>query len=930
MNKTRFRLQKYGCFLMCLFLTFTLISPISTSAKESLRKVVRIGLFEDTYNKVNENGEITGYGYEYFQKIASYTGWTYEYVKADWSNCFTKLQNGEIDIINGISYTKERAKNMAFSSMPMGEERYYIYVDVKNTDVSISDLSSFDGKTIGVLKNNMPEVMLNKWEAQNNLHTKHVNISTEEEIFRKLKNNSMDCFVSVEEPWETKNISPILNIGSSDVYFAINKGRSDLKEELDNAMRRITNDNPFYTDDLYREYLLTQSACAVSEEEKKWIKKNGKIRIGYVLKDSGISNTNFESGQVTGVIKDYIDYAQKCLDNQSLEFQLIGFDSLEKQIKALKSGKIDMIFKVPQNLYYTEQNAISLSDTVMNLSFLAVTPKLHFEEEEKNLVAIEKGNLAKQWYIRDSYPNWEIIECPSTEYAEKMVKQGKADCLIVRAGQIRKYIEDNQLHGILLKNRAEISFGVRRENKELLSILNKTLKTMPPNMLTNALSMYENTMQKVTVSDFMNDNLLEVMIFFIVVLVFIFIILELLRKSKIAEAKAKKAMQLAESANAAKTNFLFNMSHDIRTPMNALLGYSLLMKKELNDPKLLHYQEKIDQSGNLLLSIINNVLDMARIESDEVELDENYSKVGAIMGEICAVFEIEGKEKNIHFVREIKVEHNHIMCDITKVQEIFSNLMSNAIKYTPSGGTITLRTEEMPCDKEGFVRMKTDVMDTGIGMSPEFLPHLFDSFTRERNTTTGKVAGTGLGLAIVKKLVDMMDGSIEVESEIGKGSKFTVTLQHRIADEKYYEPKQEKIEIACKDEIQGKHILLAEDNELNAEIAVTILEEMGLIIDHVGDGVECVSKIEQMPAKSYDLILMDIQMPNMDGYAATEKIRQLEDAEKANIPIIAMTANAFEEDKKMALAKGMNGHIAKPIDLQKLEASLLLALHLQK
>ena len=369
------------------------------------------------------------------------------------------------------------------------------------------------------------------------------------------------------------------------------------------------------------------------------------------------------------------------------------------------------------------------------------------------------------------------------------------------------------------------------------------------------------------------------------------------------------------------------MSHDIRTPMNALLGYNQLMKKELTEEKLLHYQEKIEQSGNLLLSIINNVLDMARIESGKMELDENYAKVGKVIEEIYDVFEPEATKKGVQFIQEVDVEHEHILCDITKVEQILLNLISNAVKYTSSGGTVNVKIQEIPCDQEGYAKIKTEVMDTGIGMSEDYLPRLFDSFTRERNTTAGKVAGTGLGMTIVKELIDMMGGSIEVESELGKGSKFTVILKHKIADEQYYTQKAKEITPENKKEIMhGKHILLAEDNELNAEIAITILNEMGIKVDRVEDGIQCVSKMEQMPADRYDLILMDIQMPNMDGYKATEAIRALSDKKKAGIPIIAMTANAFEEDKKEALLKGMNGHIAKPIDVKNIEEVLLSVL----
>lgn len=394
------------------------------------------------------------------------------------------------------------------------------------------------------------------------------------------------------------------------------------------------------------------------------------------------------------------------------------------------------------------------------------------------------------------------------------------------------------------------------------------------------------------------------------------------KKRELEQEEALRQEKIkAEKANEAKSIFLFNMSHDIRTPMNAIVGYSQLMKKELTNPKLIHYQEMIEQSSKLLLSIINNVLDMARVESGKMELDENYEVIGNITQLVCSAFAAEASRKNIELNRIVNVEHKHIIVDSTKMQEILSNLISNAIKYTSAGGKVTIDTKELPYDKEGYVLIQTKVTDTGIGMSEEFLPSLFELFTRERNTTLSKIPGTGLGMAIVKNFVDLMNGSIEVESELGKGSTFTITIPHKIANKDYT---NRNIESSNEFDINfmGKRILLAEDNELNAEITTTILSEMGFEVKAVEDGILCVNEIQRQPANTYDLILMDIQMPNTDGYKATHCIRRLLQPEKANIPIIAMSANAFEEDKKKAFDVKMNDYITKPIDFQKMEEVL--------
>ena len=405
----------------------------------------------------------------------------------------------------------------------------------------------------------------------------------------------------------------------------------------------------------------------------------------------------------------------------------------------------------------------------------------------------------------------------------------------------------------------------------------------------------------------------------------------LIKKERMQEEKLKKAYAAAENANKAKTEFLNNMSHDIRTPMNVILGYNQLMKSQLTEPKQLDYQKKIEQSGKLLLSIINNVLDMARIESGKIKVDENYESAGEVVDEIISTFASEAEERGIHLSGSMKVTHRNILCDGTKIREIYVNLVSNAMKYTPRGGNVTITVEELPCKREGYMKVKSEIKDTGIGMSKEYLPTLFEPFSRELNTTTGRVRGTGLGMPIVKKMVDLMGGSIEVASELGKGTVFTFTLMHKIADRKFYSQKTEAAETSEMGKIlSGKHVLLAEDNDLNAEIAVTVLEETGIVIERVEDGIQCVNRIEQMSPGTYDLILMDIQMPNMDGYQAARCIRHLNDKKKPEIPIIAMTANAFAEDRKRAFDAGMNGHIAKPIDIEKLGAVILSVLKKQE
>lgn len=389
------------------------------------------------------------------------------------------------------------------------------------------------------------------------------------------------------------------------------------------------------------------------------------------------------------------------------------------------------------------------------------------------------------------------------------------------------------------------------------------------------------------------------------------------------KADTKAQLEIANASNAAKSAFLFNMSHDIRTPMNAIIGFTELLEKHLDDKELAkNYIRKIQTSNDFLLSLINNVLEMARIESGKETLDENCCNAYRFNDSLYSLFDTQMNEKGISFTRTVHVVHPEVICDETKLREIFLNILSNALKYTPSGGNVSMRLTEIPSYMPGYAMYQTIIEDTGIGMSEEFIPHLFEEFTRERSSTESRINGTGLGMPIVKKLVDLMQGTIEVESKIGKGSKITVTIPHRVAQKSEPDPVVEKALDNSADCFKGKRILLAEDNDLNAEIAITILEEAGFEVEHATDGIVCVDMLEKAEAGYYDLILMDIQMPNMDGYKATKTIRKFADPKKADITIIAMTANAFEEDKKNAYKVGMNGHISKPINVDMLMSAL--------
>ena len=1066
--------RKSACVMLSLLLLLSAVLPVKAAAETASAKVVRVGSFEDTFNYVNEKGARKGYGYELLETLSGYTGWQFEYVTCDWSDCFEKLKNGEIDIIGGISYTEDRTQEMLFSDEPMGVEKYYLYADLSRADISASDFKTLNGKKIGVLMGTEPEVMLAEWEEKYGLKTEHVNISNNEDVKQKLANHEIDCFVSLEESfWAERGISTITRVGESGIYYAINKNRPDIKEELDDAMHALDEAVPFYTADLYKRYFSMDYTPILTGEEKAWLRKHGAIRMGFLASDSGVSTFDPATGEFTGVITDYIQFAADCLGNQELEFQLVGYDSKEAELDALKSGEIDMIFHCDQNPNLAEEYHFACTNTTWTSNLMAVTNKQHFNENNVNRIAVPQNKLSLKKYLAFYYPQWEIVDCDTQEDAARLVKDGQADCFVTGISSENKYSKKYSFYSVPLVNPVRSCFAVNSGNRSLLSILNKTIKAMPVNMLAGALAMYKSSARKVTLSDFIKDNFFKVMLISsIAVAVVLLTILMLLQKARKAEAAARKAasdtqelnaklqvaVEKAESANRAKSTFLSNMSHDIRTPMNAIIGFTTLALSNIDDTdRVKDYLAKTLASSNHLLSLINDVLDMSRIESGKIHLEEVEVNLSDVLHDLKTIVSGQIYAKQLELYMDVMdVTDEDVYCDKTRLNQILLNLLSNAIKFTPAGGTVSVRVRQLAGKVHGCGQYEFRIKDNGIGMSQEFAQKIFEPFERERTSTVSRIQGTGLGMAITKNIVDMMGGTIEVQTAQGKGTEFTVCVPMRAQTEQrpvekiteleglkalvvdddfntcdsvtkmlvkvgmraewtlsgkeavlrarqsiemsdvYHAyiidwrlPDMNGIEVTrqirslhddtpiiiltaydwsdieveakaagvtafCSkpmfmsdlretlmsalgqksaDAVQGllpeknadfkgKHILLVEDNELNREIAQEILREYGFLVDTAENGAVAVEKVSTAAPGSYDLVLMDVQMPIMDGYTATRKIRALDDPARAKLPILAMTANAFDEDRRNALESGMNGFLSKPIVIDDLVQEL--------
>ena len=925
MNKSV--LQRGIIFILCICILFSICPVYAFAAENQEEKVVRIGVPDDTYDKINENGKRSGYGYEYLQKIAGYTGWKYEYVDCTWENCFDKLKNDELDIIEGISYTEERAENMLFSGIPMGDERYCVYAKPDHTDISSSDTSSFNGKKIGVLMDYLPEMVLNEWETKYNLHTQHVNVSNNEDALKKIADGEIDGFVSLEDSrLGGYGMAALTNIGSSKIYFAIGQSHSELKTELDNAMRRITDDDPYYADELHKQFLSVDSVYFLTGEEQKWLSEHGVIEIGYLINDGGVSTLDTETGKVSGLIMDYTQLAENCLEGQTLKFDLKGYASQENMQKALHDGEIDMIFHVMQNTNAAEELGYDLTDTVWKYNMAAVMVKKSFDENAENTVAILRENNDLKSYVSYNYPQWHVKEYADWKDAKKAVHNGKADCMIMDSGKLEQYSDDNKLHSVFLEKYGMVSFAVRRGNSSLLSILNKTIKTMSVSKFSNAVYIYNSNLKKVTVKQFIRDNfwgftVLVVSVFLIVLI----LILGFLRKARIAEEKAKEAQQQAEKANRAKTDFLRRMSHDIRTPLNGIIGMINISERYCgNKEKLYECKAKVMESLDYLQSLLNNVLDIGKVESGTLQLEHKPFDLVAMLVKQISIVETNAKEYGISFEGGASMStfhHRYFIGSEEYLNRLLMNLAGNAVKYNRRGGKVILYFNEISSDDTTAV-FEFVCSDTGLGMSEEFQKHAFESYAREGKETTSGYSGAGLGLSIVKDIVDRMNGTIKLESKENVGTTFTVTIPLEI-DHNALKEQQKKVE---KPDLSGKSVLLVEDNELNLEIAKMLLEDEKMVVTAAENGKKAVDIVSRSVPGTFDFIFMDIMMPVMDGLEAARQIRTLNRKDTKEIPIIAMTANAFQDDIRGCIDAGMNAHIAKPIDSKKIEDTLQLVL----
>ena len=1072
--------SRYLCQLACTLCIFLyILSCLSVTAfAETETKTVRVGYYlNEIFQEGAADGEVkNGYAYEYYRKLSEYTGWKYEYVYGEFGDLYQMLLDGEVDLLAGLAWREDRAGLIGYPDAIMGNESYYLVRHDYTPEIT-ADPATLNGRKIGVLDSNLVSV-LNRYLEEHHVNAEVITYPGHTELSEAFNAGEMDVLAAESDgAYSRDHVEVLTSFGGADYYLCVSKKRPDLLEELNTAQTLLAAEEPNYLNSLREKYYsLSVTARAFSAAEREWADTHDALHVGYLNNYLPYSDTDAQ-GQVTGIVKDIIPEIFRDLNIPDITITYTGYVSYDEMIADMSTGRIDVAFPVGGGLYYSEENGIYQSTPVVSAQTELVY-KGTFSEETVASFAANENNRMQYYYIRTNFPDAEIRMYPSIDGCLAAVLSGEAGATTLNGLRANDILKNSHYKGLSLRQNSrndDRCFGVEIGNEGLLKLLNRGINVIGSDYAQNLSYRYTGGLYSYGIQDIIRDHMAIFAAAIAAVVAFIIFLLARDTRRTRREVQEKETARLeleeknrqltesrealadalaaAEHANHAKTAFLNNMSHDIRTPMNAIVGFTALAASHIdNKEQVQDYLEKITVSSQHLLSLINDVLDMSRIESGNVRIEEGDVHLPDVLHDLRTIIQSNVASKQLElFIDTQDVTHEDVITDKLRLDQILLNILSNAIKFTPNGGTISFRVIEKPSPSPGLASFEFRIKDNGIGMSEEFRKTIFEAFTREKTSTVSGIQGTGLGMAITKNIVDMMGGTITVHSEEGKGSEFVVDLPFKtsgnpagfapipelsglralVADDdtdaclsvcsmlrkiglrpdwtnygkeaviRAQEALQQadpfrvyiidwmmpdlngletvrRIRRVIGDDVPiiiltaydwtdieeearaagvtdfcskplfmselrnilvrpfmtdgaaqetpeaspaehpdftGKHILLAEDNQMNQMIAVAILEEVGFTVDIASDGVEAVEKMTSSPAGTYDVILMDIQMPKMDGYEAARQIRELEDPKKAGIPIVAVTANAFEEDRKVALAAGMNGHLAKPYDI---------------
>ena len=890
-------------------------APAFAADSDQQVKTVRVGWLVN--NKGFQEGtpgeRLSGWGYEYLQTLSYYTkGWQYEYVSGTFSELMDMLEAGEIDLMPNISYSAEREQKLLFSSNPEGTERYYIYARPDRDDLAKGDPQALQGLTIGCNAGVMQTIVGQQWLADEGVTCTYKEIDTGSALFEALADGEVDAVI-MNDTISSPDASPMFYVGSSDYYFAVPKSRPDLMNDINAAMTAIARVNPRYNDEVKSSYSAQNSgSSSLTGTETSWLKANGNtITLGY-LKNQLPYCTQNGDGEMEGSLA---SLATTLHDKFGITVTTVAISNNQQMLKALSNGTIDVALPLFRDYWLAEQKGVIQSNPMGTVSLTAIHSSNNLNSDLKK-IACTQDAIVNHSELESLFPDATITDYPNGNEALEALNKGEARCIIVPSTRLKTIrdtynIEDFQTQE--LTDAAQLSCLISRGKPELLGIINKGIVNAGESL---SASSYSPTSYSAQESDafrllYRNRIVIATVVICILLTGIVILVWSLHR--------AQKEQQKADAANAAKTAFLTRMSHDIRTPLNGILG--LIEIEELKDGDMQVAREsraKARVAANHLLSLINDILEMGKIEDRKLTLEHAPFNLKELCDDALVLCKLRASGNGIT-MQDNSLPYAtgpYMIGSPTHIRRIIINLLDNSIKYNKRGGSVTFSSQTKPLD-DGRALFCFSVSDTGIGMAPEFLKHIYEPFAQEGNDARSKFQGTGMGMPIVKSLIELMGGTIEISSEVGVGSTFNVQIPLEI--DKNPQARADTVERALDCSLADMNILLAEDNELNAEIAQALLESEGIVVTRAADGNEAVDLYVGRPAGSFDAILMDIMMPGMDGYEAARAIRLSEKADAADIPIIALTANAFAEDAKAAHDAGMNAHLPKPLDFNKLK-----------